>query len=678
MKQKTRVLALLLAVVLMMGILPKPVSAEKEMAHRSTILFTHDMHSHFLPIPNGNGGESGGFARLATRIREQREHYPDAVLVDAGDFSMGSLFQSIYATEAPELRIMGMMEYDATTFGNHEYDFRPAGLSAMLHSAVESGEPVPPIVESNYLPRPEGDPDRTKEDRLVQEALDLYGVKDYLLLERGGITYGIFGVMGAEADSNAPESKMQWEDPVLRAQEIVNQMRAEVGEGKPLFTICLSHSGTFENPKKSEDELLAKKVDGLDVIISGHTHTVLEQPIQIKNTLVVSAGCYTANLGVLDVSWNDDGSKRVQKYELVPVDASVKGDSEITAKIEEFKDLVVEDYLGAYGFSDFDQIIGYNAIPFSSVDQVYAEHREHGLGDLIADAYLQAIREVDPQNEVPTVALTATGVIRDTFVPGPISVADVFNVSSLGIGVDGMAGYPLVSVYLTGKELKAICEVDASVTPLMAPAQLHLAGMSFEWNNHRMIFNKVSNVSLLDEQGEKLEIQENQTYRVVAGLYCAQMLSAVRAQSFGLLSIVPKDAKGNEITDFDQCILYDEQGNEVKEWYALASYIQNNLNGEIPDRYDLEHAVHRKVESHSWNPVALLTGANGITIAAISLGLALVLLGVLLIRSVVRRIRNRHRYGKPNVSTKRSSYRRKRVSKRKYGTFRYHGAGKKK
>lgn len=678
MKQIKRLLASLVALLLVLGVMPVSAEVESKMEHQSTILFTHDMHSHFLPVPSGNGGESGGFARLATLVREQKERYPDALLVDAGDFSMGSLFQSIYATEAPELRIMGMMGYDATTFGNHEYDFRPAGLTAMLYSAVNSGDPVPPIVESNYYPAQPDDPDFTESDQAVRDAFDRYGVKDYLLLERGGITYGIFGIMGAEADSNAPESEMKRQEAVVRAQEIINQMRSEVGKDQPLFTICLSHSGTFDHPKKSEDEILAKEVDGLDVIISGHTHSVLEEPIRINDTIIVSAGCYTANLGVLDLAWNEDGTKQITRYDLLPVNESVMDDPKVAAKVDLFKGKVVEDYLGAYGFDSFDQIIGHNNVVFSDVNQIYEEHREHGLGDLIADSYLHAIREVDPENDIPTVALTATGVIRETIVPGDISVSDVFNVASLGVGLDGMAGYPLASVYVTGKELKAICEVDASVTPLMAPAQLHVSGMAFDWNNHRMIFNKVSNVYLVNEDGTRVEVQDDQLYRVVAGLYCVQMLSAVKEQSFGILSIVPKDINGNEITDFDDCIVYDKHGNEAKEWYALASYIQRLPGGEIPQQYDMEHAVERKVESHSWNPVALLKGANGITIGVLCFGLALILIVVLVVRGLILRHRFKRRYGKGQSYQGHRNTRHKRVSKRKYGSFEYHGEFRKK
>ncbi len=110
MKLHKRLLALLLTLSLALTLLPMQslaVDTEGEAEYSTTILFTHDMHAHFLPTSDGEGGESGGFARLYTLIQQQRELHPDALTLDAGDFSMSSLFQAINATDAPELRIMG-------------------------------------------------------------------------------------------------------------------------------------------------------------------------------------------------------------------------------------------------------------------------------------------------------------------------------------------------------------------------------------------------------------------------------------------------------------------------------------------------------------------------------------------------------------------------------------------
>ncbi|MEG2834374.1 MAG: bifunctional metallophosphatase/5'-nucleotidase, partial [Ruthenibacterium sp.] len=101
-----------------------------------TILFTHDTHDHFLPAAKESGGEYGGYTRLATLIKDQRAKAENPIItVDAGDFSMGTLFQTIYTTHAPELRALSAMGYDAATLGNHEFDYRAQGLIGMLSAA---------------------------------------------------------------------------------------------------------------------------------------------------------------------------------------------------------------------------------------------------------------------------------------------------------------------------------------------------------------------------------------------------------------------------------------------------------------------------------------------------------------------------------------------------------------
>ena len=143
-----RVLGIFLSLAILLTISPLVLAEDGKTA---TILFTHDLHSHFLPSAQEDGGEFGGFARLMTAIHAQKAKYPHAILVDGGDFSMGSLFQTSFATSALELRMMGAMGYDATTLGNHEFDYLPQGLASMLRAAKASGENTPAIVNSNYL-----------------------------------------------------------------------------------------------------------------------------------------------------------------------------------------------------------------------------------------------------------------------------------------------------------------------------------------------------------------------------------------------------------------------------------------------------------------------------------------------------------------------------------------------
>ena len=176
---RIRALRLGLAACLLAGALAGLASANAP-TYETTILFTHDTHDHFLPMPDEEGGEYGGYTRLATLLRQERAAAETPVVtLDAGDFSMGSLFQTIYSTDAPELRALGAMGYDVTTFGNHEFDYRAEGLADMLSAARESGDPLPAIVCANYKP-PEA-------DTRSRQAWEDYGVTDYTVIERGGI-----------------------------------------------------------------------------------------------------------------------------------------------------------------------------------------------------------------------------------------------------------------------------------------------------------------------------------------------------------------------------------------------------------------------------------------------------------------------------------------------------------
>ena len=614
-----RLLCLVMLLALALSLSVSQVWAADETAEEITILYTHDMHSSFLPKEGPDGHSRGGYARLKTLIDEQKEEHPNALVLDGGDFSMGSLFQTAYSTSALELRAMGQMGYDVTTFGNHEFDYRASGLADMLYAAVDSGDPLPAIVDANYLP-PQGDEE-------TWDALYTYGVQDYRILERGGVPYVIFGITGVDSDECAPMSGMELHDPVETAKRVVEEAteQCQTAYGADPVVICLSHSGT-ENGK-GEDYELARKVDGIDVIISGHTHTTLEQPIEVNDTYIVSAGENSKNLGVLTLTRTQEGVE-LKDSRLVPVDERVPEDPEMAAWIEAAKSQVEQDYLADFDL-EFDQVLVDNPYQFDTVDEVYDTQHESTLGNLLADAYYWAGNQAS-QDPVD-VALTASGVIRDTFPKGPITVSQVFNVASLGIGADGVPGYPLISVYLTGKDLKNAIEVDASVPPLMSAAQLFYSGVGYSFNTNRMIFDKVDYAVLMREGGITEPIVDDQLYHVVTGLYIGQMLGAVESSTFNILTVTPRDAQGNpiDISQLEDYILHDDEGNEVKEWYAIASYLQS-MGGEMDQKYGQTDG--RKLVYSSWNPVSLLKNAGLPTSLAI---LALVIVVVLLVLMVV-------------------------------------------
>ena len=219
-----------------------------EERNRVSILFTHDMHSHINSFQTVYGGEDvtiGGFARIQSIIKEKREQFPEALLVDGGDFSMGSLFQTVYETQASELRLMGVMGYDATTFGNHEFDFRSKGLENMLRTAVGSGDELPSLLVCNV------DWEQAGEEQMeIKAAFEEYGVKDYEIVEKDGVKIALIGVFGQDALACAPTCALSFRNPAQAVAETVEEIRKNEDVD---MLVCLSHCGTNEDIKKSED-----------------------------------------------------------------------------------------------------------------------------------------------------------------------------------------------------------------------------------------------------------------------------------------------------------------------------------------------------------------------------------------------------------------------------------------
>lgn len=652
-------LALLLAVlcVLPVGAVAEGCTQETNV---TTILFTHDLHSHFLPQSTAEGGESGGYARLKTVIDGERAMNPDALLVDGGDFSIGSLIQTLYTTQAAELRTMGAMGYDAVTIGNHEFDHKGVGFAEMLNSAkaaqtaamgllTDSQYPprnleayqaqygpltlaLPALLEANYAPA-DDNPDRA----FIRSAMEDYGVTDCMTLERGGVTYGLFGLMGVDSDECAPTSGFTQTDAAKAAKRCVETLK---GEGAEII-VCLSHSGTGDSLASSEDEELAKAVDGIDVIVSGHTHSTLAEPLVVNDTYIVSSGPYCQNLGSLTFSWDDGGEKRLLDYRLIPIDETVAENPEIAGLVEQWKDMVGETYLARYGLT-YDEVLTHSDYDLNTPASAVQEN--NGLGTLVSDAFLWADRTLNAAyaDSPHTVSVTADGVLRANLPAGDLTAAMAFDVLSMGVGEDGTSGFPLVAVYLTGKELKAAMEVDASVTPIMPAAQLYMSGAKYAFNTKRMFFNRVYDAALTDVTfdesgtGNAYEIDDNALYRVVTGMYSAQMLGTVKSKSMGLLSLEPKQANGTPVTDFADCILYDANGNELKEWYALAAYLEQFGEDGLPDRYAAPANGCKQV-SDSFAPGQLLAGWNGITWVVLGIVLLILALILLLIRSLRRR-----------------------------------------
>ena len=641
--------ALALAGVLLLAAVPCawPVYAQDAAPGTTVdIVFTHDTHSHlntFTTMVDGLETELGGFARMNTLIEAQRAQNPDTLVIDGGDFSMGTLIQTVFETQAAELRMLGYLGCDVTTLGNHEFDYRSKGLANMLTSAQASGDAVPAMVVCNVdwdTMEAEG---LTEGQQRLKDAFAAYGVSDYTVLEKGDVDIAVVGVFGKDALACAPTCELKLEDPI----EAVKQTVADIKANEDVdMIVCVSHSGTWEDESKSEDELLAKAVPDLDLILSGHTHTEIEKPIQHGSTYVVSCGEYGKNLGELTLTQQADGRWAMSAYELIPITSDIAVHAATQQTIDSFMDTVDTDYLARFGYTK-DQVLAENDIVFSTQKDLENIHEEHNLGDIIADAYVYAVENAADYDGVPVdLAVVPSGTVRDTYARGDITVEQVFNSFSLGIGADGVPGYPLISVYLTGREIRTAAEIDASVSDFMTTARLYCSGLNFTYNPHRLLLNKVTDVCLEDD-GQRVALEDDKLYRIVADLYSGQMLSAVTDMSYGILAIVPKYADGTPITDFEDVII-TENGRELKAWDSIARYMASfaDTDGDgianVPAYYSTTHG--RKLVDTSRSPLALLKNPNKFTAVyagLLAVAVLLIVLVVLLIRKLVKKARRR-------------------------------------
>ena len=628
MKKRTILSAVIIFLLAMIGVLGATASTG---TNKVDVMFLHDTHSHLNPFATVEDGETqtlGGFAKIKTLINQQKAENPDTLLLDAGDFSMGTLVQVVYDEEASEIRMLGELGMDVTTLGNHEFDYKAKGLANMLNTAVASGEELPSLVVCNVDWDAMEEKGLTEDQKLLEAAFENYDVEEYIVVEKGDVKIAITGVFGKDSLDCVPNCPLVFENPVEAVKDTVEEIQEEENVD---MIVCVSHSGTWEEDDKSEDEILAKSVPELDLIISGHTHTKLDEPIVHGDTYIVSAAEYGKYLGNLSMSQKSNGRWNMESYELITVDTSIEADKETQEKVDGFMNMVDSKYLEKFGYTR-NQVLCTNEIDFATSSDASALHTELNLGSIMADSYTYAVAKMSDSDPHPVdVAVVPAGVIRDSYAKGNITPENVFHSFSLGIGEDGIPGYPLISIYLTGAELKMAAEIDASISDLMTTARLYTDGLYWNYNPNRMILNKVTDVYLCDNDEKRVELEDDKLYRVVTDFYTSQMLGGVTDLSYGLLSIVPKFADGTPVERYEDAVIMTTEGTELKAWAAIAEYMTSFEDtdgdgvGNVPAKYAKEEG--RKVVEDSKKIGDLLKNPNKFFFMII--GLVLVVLAIL-------------------------------------------------
>jgi 5'-nucleotidase/UDP-sugar diphosphatase len=557
-----------------------------------TILHTNDLHSHLIgfapesaytPLVVNNDNTVGGFARIAAIIQTEKEkNMGTTLVVDAGDFLMGTLFHSLEVETGFQLRLMKIMGYDVTCFGNHEFDFGPEKLAEIIANSVRDGE-IPSLLIGNTV----FDKNDSRDDALEKLYTDKV-ISRKLIMTKDGIKIGFFSLLGKDAVDDSPGAT-----PVTfsKQRSFAKKMVKELKGDKCDIIICLSHSGVKKDKDGEwggEDVELARKVKGINVIISGHTHTRLDQPVMVNGIPIVQTGAYGQFVGRLSLVYSG-GKIKVKSYRLIPVDDKIMGDQHINQLIEEQKEKITSEILKPIGMT-YDMKVA--ETDFQLEGNETGDFKGSNLGPLVADA----IRSyVNNHNEKGTdVSMVAAGVIRDKIAPGIEETPDIFKVMSLGSGKDNVPGYPLSRLYVTGKELKSILEILQVAYKSKPDNYCYYSGIRVEYNPEKGLLRKIRKIEVIHPGGKTVNVdfsRKNLTlYSVTANSYMLDFFGIIKKMSFGLINVVPKDFEGHKVTDMKNAVIdmdsKKEGVQEGKEWLALIEFLKamKDTNGDdIPD-----------------------------------------------------------------------------------------------
>nr|WP_320131143.1 metallophosphoesterase [uncultured Holophaga sp.] len=264
-----------------------PLRAAEPAPARITLLHTNDTHSHLEPFGPASGALAGrgGIARRAAMVKRIRSQGGPVLLLDAGDVFQGTPYFNRFHG-ALDYRLMSLAGYDAGTLGNHDFDGGVEGLCAALEEARF------PILNCNY--------DMQGAPALASR------IRPWLIREFPGLRVGLTGVGVDLRGLVAPRHHqgVAWRDPVPPLKAAVEHLRHTE---KADLIVVLSHLGFDREGAAIDDLNLAKLVPGMDAIISGHTHTFMERPVDVAGTRIFQVGYGGVNLGRMDFSLDQRG-----------------------------------------------------------------------------------------------------------------------------------------------------------------------------------------------------------------------------------------------------------------------------------------------------------------------------------------------------------------------------------
>ncbi len=448
------------------------LSASNDDSFDLSIMHTNDIHAHVEGNP-----------RLFTAVKEIRAEKQNSLLLNAGDVFSGTLYFRQYLGLA-DLWFMNELGYDAMTLGNHEFDKDSKTLANFIK------EMNFPMVSSNVSVT--GDTDL---EPLFKNEIGKPGkggnVYPAIIKEVDGEKVGIFGLTTPETTFlSSPGDNVAFEDPAEKSKATISMLENE-GVNK---IIVLSHLGY------SHDRELAEAVDGIDVIVGGHSHTVLDQPVVIDKeepTLIVQAGEYLNLLGLLDVTFNAEGVVTSHSGELLDLKA-YEEDADALAKVNEFKAPIEEIK---------NEVVGSSDVVLNG-ERSDVRTKETNLGNLITDAMVEKAN----QSVKTHIALQNGGGIRASIDAGDITLGEVLTTMPFGNN--------LVTLDLTGQEIKDALEHSVSAIDTVEGRFLQVSGINFKYDINKPVGERVWFVEVKTDNGFEA-LDPEKTYTVATNAFTA-------------------------------------------------------------------------------------------------------------------------------------------------------------
>jgi 5'-nucleotidase / UDP-sugar diphosphatase len=558
-----------------------------------TILQTSDIHHHasgygpfhdYTPLNTADNDQVlGGYSRLATLINkiraEQAAKQIPVLLFDSGDYFMGTVYDMTAAdtTNGPAaLNFFTRMKYDAITLGNHEFEWSSAGLYQLLSIGKNAGFNVPVVASNTNIP--------------ASNPLQLLVASGVIVNKKiiqfpYGAKIGVLGLMGPNADSDAPAAKpVTFDHAYSDIQTVVNNLRKN---DCAQVVIALSHGGinvptSGSTTPTGDDVNLANNVTGIDMICSGHYHTATPSAYVVgpSKTIISEPGAYSEYLSRIDITYNYFLGKIVcYKYTLIPVNDTIMGDQNIQTMVDQYSGELTA-LLNSKGLPGL-------GAPVSSTtfDLVEAPFQVTGIGSLAADSLRAVANQLSPLNGGAfDIGVVPSGVIFSGIYQGKtgvITFSDAYNVLPLGISPNDQSipGYPLMSVYATGQDVYSICEVGLYLSHLLgSDYYLNFSGLKID-------YDPIQGVQAVYEYdpadtfcvGPTTFIDPSDTtklYHIVVDYYALEMLYLVNGYidlyNLPISHINPQNAS---------FIARDTAGDELKEWMALMNFLPMLVGG---------------------------------------------------------------------------------------------------